>query len=362
LTRFTNTGEHASAAVTEFVFLRSESQRVLRPWLRKTWFLLALAGVLTVSLLFGHSGPPMAVGWFLRTVQPSVTTAIVLFLMAFSLDASRRRDALSRPIAAAWGCVVNIGLMPLLAWPLSDLQTLPDFRLGLLVTAVVPCTLATASVFTRQAGGNDAVSLLVTLATNLACVVLTPLWLHLLLSQTAAFDPWRTLEQLAISVLLPTIVGQMLQELPWGRRFVARHRGRINLLAQLLVLLLVSVAATKAGDVLSRQATWPTLGSAVWMALACIVLHTAALACGWYGSQGLRLPRADAIAVAIAGSQKTLPIGLMIVATPGLLTTPAPFVTFPLLVFHAFQLLIDSALAERWAVNEPPGDSVDSVG
>lgn len=317
--------------------------------LAQAWFLPALAVVLSLGLLFGHSGPAAAVELFLRVVQPSVTTAIVLFLMAFSLDSGRRRDALSRPWAAIWGCLVNVGAMPLLAWPLAQGQTLDDFAIGLIVTAVVPCTLATASVFTRRAGGNDAVSLMVTLVTNLACVVVTPLWLQGLLSQSVPFDPWRTLRQLSVSVLLPTVVGQIAQETPWGRTLVDRHRSRINVLAQGLVLLLVSVAATSAGQVLSRQPVWPSLEAALRMMAACIVLHTAGLALGWYGSRSMRLPRMDAIAVAIAGSQKTLPIGLMLVATPGLLTAPAPFITFPLLVFHAFQLLIDSSLAERWA-------------
>jgi sodium/bile acid cotransporter 7 len=327
---------------------------VLVQRLRKAWFLLALAVVLAGSLLFGHSGPTVAVTTFLRLVQPAVTTAIVLFLMAFSLDAGRRREALARPLAAVWGSVVNIGLMPLLAWPLAAAQSLADFQLGLLVTAVVPCTLATASVFTRQAKGNDAVSLLVTLITNLACVGLTPLWLHLVLTPAVPFDPWQTLQQLTISVLLPTIFGQVLQETPWGRTLAARYRGGINFAAQWLVLLLVSVAATKAGEVLSRQAAWPTVESGLRMTAACIVLHGVAAALGWYGSRVLRLPRADAVAVAIAGSQKTLPIGLMIVSTPGLLAVPAPFVTFPLLVFHACQLLMDSALAEKWAAQSSP--------
>jgi predicted Na+-dependent transporter len=168
------------------------------------------------------------------------------------------------------------------------------------------------------------------------------------------------LQQLTVSVLVPTIVGQVLQETPWGRIVAARHRGRINFVAQWLVLLLVSVAATKAGEVLSQQATWPTAESAIWMTVACIALHGTGVACGWYGSRALRLPREDVIAVAIAGSQKTLPIGLMIVATPGLLTAPAPFVTFPLLVFHACQLLMDSALAERWAAS-PASQSSQSA-
>jgi sodium/bile acid cotransporter 7 len=320
--------------------------------LRQWWFLGALAGVLTVSLLFGHSGPASAVAAFLRIVQPAVTTW--MFLMAFSLDASRRREALLRPVSSAWGSVVNIGLMPLLAWPLAEWQLLEDFRLGLIVTAVVPCTLATASVFTRRAGGNDAVSLLVTLATNLACVVLTPLWLQWFLSRTTGFDPWLTLQQLTISVLIPTLLGQIAQETPWGRRLADRRRREIGVLAQCFVLLLVSVAATQAGQVLSEQSSWPTAGAAAVMVAACVALHLAAVAVGWQGALGLRLPRPDAIAAAIAGSQKTLPIGLMLVATPGLLTVSAPFVTFPLLVYHAGQLLIDSALAERWAAGTPP--------
>ncbi len=50
---------------------------------------------------------------------------------------------------------------------------------------ITTCTLATASVSTRQAKGNDAISLLITLATNLVSVFLTPLWLKWTISMEA---------------------------------------------------------------------------------------------------------------------------------------------------------------------------------
>ncbi len=317
-------------------------------WIVRSWFLLALAVVLTLGVLFGHSGSSAAIELYLWCVQPSITTAIVLFLMAFSLDSSRRREALLRPTASVWGCVVNLGLVPLIAWPLAVAQSLPDFEWGLCITAATPCTLATASVFTRRAGGNDAVSLMTTLVTNLACVVITPLWLGAYFGLATGFDAWQLVRQLAVCVVLPTVLGQAAQIPAVAQAIIRRQRARISTIAQFFVLLLVSVAATNAGRVLARQSTWPSLSASLLMVAGCILLHVAAVAIGWYGGQGLRLTRADRIAVAIAGSQKTLPVGLMIVTSPELTGAAAPFLTFPLVVYHAVQLLIDAWLAERW--------------
>lgn len=322
--------------------------------IQASWFLLTLVACLALGGLFGHSGPPVAVNTFIWLVQPSITTAIVLFLMAFSLDASKRSQAIRRPLASLWGCVLNMGVLPLLAWPIGRGQMLTDFELGLLVTAATPCTLATASVFTRWAGGNDAVSLMTTLITNVGCVILTPLWLQLYFGNTGGFDAWMMVRQLALSVVLPTILGQLAQIPRAADAFVTRHRRRISLVAQWIVLLLVTVAAVNAGRVLSGSAEWPSLLAVLLMVAGCVTLHLLGLWVGWYGSQLLRLPRSDVIAVAIAGSQKTLPVGLMIVTSPELTATAAPFITFPLVVYHAAQLLIDATLADHWRRGTPP--------
>ncbi len=323
---------------------------------RKSWFLWMLVLCLTLGGLFGHSGPPAAVRFFLSCVQPAMTTAIVLFLMAFSLDASRRREAIRQPAASITGCLINLGLVPLLAWPLSRLQTLPDFEIGLFVTAVVPCTLATASVFTRRAGGNDAVSLMVTLVTNIACVVVTPFWLELYLGRSVGFDPRAMILQLALCVVLPTLLGQMAQLPQFADACVRRYRGPIGLIAQGFVLLLIVLAAVNAGRVLGEQSEWPGPVAVLLMTACCLALHLLGMGAAWFGTAILRISRADRIAIAIAGSQKTLPVGLMIVTSPELTSAVVPFITFPLVVYHAGQLLLDAVLAERWREGNPSAD------
>jgi len=313
------------------------------------WFLTLLCLILIGGVSFGQFGPTKWAQALIDWVQPQVTTAIVLFLMGFSLDSSKRREALRRPLGSLWGCLVNLGLMPLLVWPLAAVQSLADYQAGLILTAVIPCTLATASVFTRKAGGNDAVSLLVTLVSNVACVVVTPFWLQIWFGRTEQFNFVAMVLHLTWGVLLPTVAGQLLQMFPRGARVANTYRSRIGIVAQCIVLLLVCVAATQAGLVLRQQAEWPTVVSSVVMLLSCIGLHLAGVAVAWQGARVLRLQRSETIAVAIAGSQKTLPVGLLIAATPGLLGEAAPFVTFPLLAYHAAQLIIDGVLAEKWS-------------
>ncbi len=320
--------------------------------LKHQWFLGALAAALAGGLITGLSASPAGVQLFLQTVKPSITTAIVLFLMSFSLDTSRLQQSLRNPTAAGIGFLVNMGLTPLIAWPLARWLGDPDLSLGLIIATLAPCTLATASVFTRRARGNDAVSLLVTLSTNLACVVISPWWLSLWLARSTQIDLTAVSTQLAGCVLAPTILGQILQATARGRALAEHYRRPIGISAQSIVLLLVFVAATHGGTILRDQPTRPGSGLIIAMILIGAIVHFIALVAGGLTARLARLSRDDVIAVAIAGSQKTLPIGLLIATHPEVAAVSGPFVTFPLLAFHAAQLLLDAAVADWWASGE----------
>jgi sodium/bile acid cotransporter 7 len=69
------------------------------------------------------------------------------------------------------------------------------------------------------------------------------------------------------------------------------------------------------------------------------------LACGIALAAGLRLPREDRIAVGIAGSQKTLMVGLQVALACQLLI-------LPMVVYHVGQLIVDTIIADRW--RRPP--------
>lgn len=319
--------------------------RPLTAFLRQHWFLVLLTLVVAAGLL---GGPTLAAR--VERVNPKVTTVIVLFLMAYSLDSRHVYAALRAPGPVVWAGLVNYGLIPLLAWPLMSLQRLPDFATGLMITASVPCTLATASVWTRKAGGNDAVSLLVTLTTNALCLVLTPLWLVLTTAQSVRLNPWEMSATLAGTVLGPTLIGQAARLSARSRQVAERRKTVINVAAQLLVLLLVLTAASKGGTVLRTSGLSPGWWAVAVVWLSCIVLHTGAALIGWRGSRLLGHKRKDAIAVTFAGSQKTLPIGLLLATDKGLFgALDLPFLVFPMLLYHISQLFIDTWLAHRFA-------------
>jgi sodium/bile acid cotransporter 7 len=74
------------------------------------------------------------------------------------------------------------------------------------------------------------------------------------------------------------------------------------------------------------------------------------LSAGWWLACATGSPRRDAAAVAFAGSQKTLPIGIYVA---GLFGAAYPFALFPMLLYHTTQLFFDTWLASRLAAREP---------
>jgi len=321
-------------------------------FLRKRWFLLTLVLLITGGLTLGARLPREQIDRWSGYVQPQWITMLVLFLMAFSLDTAKLRAAAKSPAPVLWAAVVNSAGIPLMALVLIRGQLIVDFRYGLMIAASVPCTLAAVSVWTRRAGGNDAVSLLITLVTNLSCFLVTPFWLNLAASSEGSpvrLDPWDMVWKLLLVVLVPTLLGQACRmRRPW-RESATRNKTAIGVMAQGLILLLVFLAsALKAGPELGN--TERTVGAlpiaVVWA--SCIGLHLAAMGIGMAGGRVLGFAREDRAAVLFGSSQKTLPIGVYL-ATDAAFFGQFGFAVFPMVMFHASQLFIDTLVADRLA-------------
>src|SRR5262249_23484140 len=125
------------------------------------WFLLLiLFGTLLVLVR------PAWLGWTVW-LNPSLFGAAAVFLSALTMETRSLGNAVVRPLPALWAMVVSYGLLPGLALLVGGLLPEPhDFRIGLLLIASVPCTLASAMIWTRLAGGDEATALLITLLTN----------------------------------------------------------------------------------------------------------------------------------------------------------------------------------------------------
>lgn len=325
-------------------------------WLLQRWFLVLLVLLIPGGLCLGSHLAMPRIDQLRAAIDPHTPTALViliLFLMSVTLDNGKLRAALSRPGPVLWASFVNMGLIPLAAWPLSRLQLSLDFSVGILIAASVPSTMAAASVWTRKAGGNDAVSLLVTLLTNGACFAVTPLWLKALLPPLGSSDAEFTMDagflmqKLVVSALLPIIAGQSARLIPLCALVADRRKVLLGVIAQSCILAMVFWESIKAGPQAANGALAGGIAAIALVWTSCIVLHLAGMLLAVSASRALQFERADRAAIAFAASQKTLPIGVYVAATFS--AAGAPLAVLPMLMYHASQLFLDTAVADRIA-------------
>ncbi len=304
------------------------------------WFLLALVAALLIGIGFSSPLAPLADARLLR----NMIVATVLFVMALPLQAGAMWRAMRRPAAPLLAVGMNLGLLPLFAWAVSLLLN-REMADGLLVAAATPCTLASASVWTRRAGGNDATSMLVTVITNLSCFLVTPLWLALLIGQRAdssQIDLWPMAQKLGLLVVLPITAAQILRRFGAVGQWASDNKTPLGVVAQSGILGMILIGAVRTGRTLSSDAGQASVTALDWLVMIAAVLtvHLTILAVAHLLAAACGFSREDRIAVGFAGSQKTLMVGLQVAIDSGILI-------LPMVAYHIGQLLVDTVIADR---------------
>ncbi|MBT5019456.1 bile acid:sodium symporter [Planctomicrobium sp.] len=316
-------------------------------FLKHRWFLICLVVLIPLGLGIGLLCSVTSLKQFESQIVGSASrylVAFVLFLMSITLDIRKLTAAIKAPAPVLWACAVNFIAIPLIAIPLSKLQMTPDFAVGIIIAACVPSTMASASVWTRKAFGNDAVSLLGTILTNGFCFLITPFWLSLSLGDAITLDTLEMVERLVYTALIPITLGQVCRSIHQLKQIADDRKTLFGTIAQICILSLVFWASVKGGGQLqSSDSTGMTLIPILLIWGSCLLLHLVGLALAFYGGIMMRFQREDIVAVVFSGSQKTLPIGIYI-ATDLLAGRNLPFAAFPILMFHVTQLVLDTLL------------------
>jgi sodium/bile acid cotransporter 7 len=314
---------------------RLSKNRLLR-LLATHWFLIALfAALVAGSNASRHLG-------FL-TSRSELRDGIVfgvMFLMALSLDTGALLGSLRRPGPALLATAVSYGLLPLMAALASRLLA-DDLAAGLIVVSATPCTLASATVWTGRARGNEVAALMTTILTNSICFLATPLIVWLALGRTATIPAAELSLKLLLLVVLPVVLGQVARSIPGVAPMAKARKSLLGTLAQFGVLTMVLIGIAKTWNSLPGGTGFPWL-AAVRVAGICLTIHLAAMAAGFWIAGKLRMARADRIAVGIAGSQKTLMAGIVVCLLLGVSLVP-------MIVYHVVQLVVDTLIADRMA-------------
>ena len=136
--------------------------------------------------------------------------ALVMLGMGLTLSVADFAAVLRLPGAVAVGFAAQYTIMPLLGWSVGKMLTLPaPFAVGLILVACCPGGTA-SNVVTYLARGNVALSVIMTMCSTLAAVVMTPLLTGWLAGAYVPVDAWGIFLTTAQLVLAPVLAGLLL--------------------------------------------------------------------------------------------------------------------------------------------------------
>jgi len=177
-------------------------------------------------------------------------------------------------------------LLPAFGLALHLLAPTPVLAAGILICSIAPSEI-TSGLMATIAGGDTAIATACMAGSLALSVVLTPLWLGVGLGPSAHFDAVSIALELALSVLLPLLVGVSLRAILPG---LARWRHHFLDLSAFCLVLVVLAGTASARPVLLSSSILVALGLVIGLLL-------------WGGAVGiglgrlLRLPHRQAAAV-----------------------------------------------------------------
>ncbi|MFJ5810656.1 bile acid:sodium symporter [Streptomyces sp. NBC_01426] len=319
----------------------------LPSWVPLDPYVLALLGTVGLAALLPARGQAAGVA------QGATTAAVALLFFLYGARLSTREafDGLRhwRLHLTVLACTfVLFPLLGLAARALVPSVLTPPLHSGLLFLCLVPSTIQSSIAFTSLARGNVPAAICAGSFSSLAGIFLTPLLAAALLGNSAGGFSLDSLRKIALQLLLPFVLGQLMRPRLGG--FLLRNKkvlGRVDRGSILLVVYTAFSAGMVAG--IWHQVSALRLGAL--MAVEAVLLAVMLLVT-WYGAKRLGFGREDRIAIQFAGSKKSLAAGLPMAGV--LFGAHASLAVLPLMLFHQMQLMVCAVLARRRARDLDP--------
>ncbi|CEL99178.1 unnamed protein product [Vitrella brassicaformis CCMP3155] len=284
---------------------------------------------------------------------------IVFVLSGIKLQFAEVKEGLSCWRGAVYGTLSILLLTPLAGFGLVFVPLEPpDLSLGLALFALMPMTLTSGVILTKQAEGNTPLALLFTVATNFIAIFTLPATVPLLVDAAqeggqqesdegvdVSIDGAGMLLSLTYSILIPLVVGKVLSFWPPVLKFANSHKRLMKHVPAQCIILIVWMKVS--GSVAKIAKLDPEMVLAA--AAVAIAMHIVFLVLNALSSLLLRLPPPIMKAVVVCASQKTLPVCVTVIEFLPTELGSRGIMVIGAILGHFTQILIDAFLASWWA-------------
>ncbi|XP_055802193.1 probable sodium/metabolite cotransporter BASS1, chloroplastic [Solanum dulcamara] len=281
---------------------------------------------------------PSSYNW----VKPQWTVmgiTLTMLGMGMTLTFDDLRAALAMPKELLCGFVLQYSVMPLSGYFVSKLLNLPShYAAGLILVGCCPGGTA-SNIVTYIARGNVALSVLMTAASTLSAVVMTPFLTQKLAGQFVAVDAAGLFMSTLQVVLLPVLAGAFLNQY---------FKSLVKIVSPLMPPIAVATVAVLCGNAIAQSSS-AILMSGQQVVLATALLHASGFIFGYVLARMLGVDVSSSRTISIEVGMQNSVLGVVL-ATQHF---GNPLTAVPCAVSSVCHSIFGSALAGIWRRSVP---------
>lgn len=252
------------------------------------------------------------------------------------------------------GTFILFPLLVLMFYPWVKDSGYVNVWLSVFFLACLPSTVSSSVVMVSIAKGNVTSAIFNASISGLIGIVMTPLLMSFFLVPTeGSGDQGKIIQQLLIKVLLPIILGILLN--PVLKKWVTRYSSAIAEFDRLIILLIVYESFSTA----FTENIFASVPSLVFLILAFSVLFLFFMVYHIlkFVSTKMKFNREDRITATFCGSKKSLVHGSLFLLVLGIPDNQKVLFLLPVMIYHSFQLFYVSWLANKLAKGNTAAES-----
>jgi sodium/bile acid cotransporter 7 len=309
-------------------------------------FIVGIAIVVAVAFIFPHGTQEPYAGTL--DLIARIGISLIFFFYGLKLSVIQLVQGLKN-----WKLHVLIQLTTFLFFPLLILSFYPfvvsdelskSLFLGFLFLAALPSTVSSSVVMVSIAKGNLPAAIFNASISGLIGIAVTPLWMGLFIQKSGSTIPLSDVyTTLLFEILLPVIVGLLLQ--PLFGTVVQRFRKQLTLFDKSVILLIIYKSFAVSFE--NKIFTAVSYTQLLLILLAVIVLFYVVFFFTGFISKKLTISYPDQTTAQFCGTKKSLVHGTVFSKILFTSSGALGIILLPLMLFHAFQIIATSIIAEK---------------
>lgn len=283
--------------------------------------------------------------WFTWFSGPAIVwgLAIIMLGMGITLSVDDFRRVLKMPRAVGLGLAAQYLIMPFLGWLIGRALALPTpYAVGLILVACCPGGTA-SNVVTYIARANVALSVLMTMCSTFAAIVMTPVLTRWLAGTYVPVDGWGLFLSTIQVVLLPVLLGLGLHHF---------FPGVVRLVLPVAPLVSVITIALICASVIGQNAS-AVMESGGRLLIAVFLLHAGGFSLGYLFARLSGHEQVVCRTVSIEVAMQNSGLGVVLARRH----FADPLTAVPSAISATFHSVIGSFCAGLWRWRSTPADA-----